>query len=99
MPIFIALLRGINLGGHRKVKMDPLRRLCESLGFRSVQTHLQSGNMIFLSRERSAARVSKKIQDAIERKAGFRIDVPPRAALGLLHELFRRPTPIQFSSP
>jgi len=55
LPISIALLRGINIGGHRKIKMNALRSLCESLGFQGVQTYLQSGNIIFRWRERNTA--------------------------------------------
>lgn len=44
---FIALLRGINVGGHNKVPMAELRALCESLGWRDVQTYIQSGNIVF----------------------------------------------------
>ena len=91
MAIFIALLRGINIGGHHKIKMDALLKLCESLGFQSVQTYLQSGNVIFRSRDDNAARVSKKIQDAIERKAGFRIDVMLRTITELREAIARNP--------
>ncbi len=46
MPRYIALLRGINVGGHN-VKMDRLRALFEELGFRDVATFIASGNVIF----------------------------------------------------
>ena len=47
MPRYFALLRGINVGGHR-VKMDRLRELVEALGFEQVETFIASGNVIFL---------------------------------------------------
>ena len=44
---YVCLLRGVNVGGHRKLKMDELRALFESLGYTNVRTILQSGNVIF----------------------------------------------------
>ena len=44
---YIALLRGINVGGHNKIPMDGLRELCTKLGFGDVQTYIQSGNVVF----------------------------------------------------
>jgi uncharacterized protein (DUF1697 family) len=72
MPVFISLLRGVNVGGHNIIKMDALRALFESLGFRNAQTYVNSGNVVFHAKERSAALLTKKIQDSIEKKFGFR---------------------------
>jgi uncharacterized protein (DUF1697 family) len=72
MAVIVALLRGVNIGGHHKVRMTELRALCESLGLRGTRTHLQSGNVVFRTRERDLARLSRRIEDAIEREAGFR---------------------------
>lgn len=44
---YVALLRGVNVGGHKKLKMEDLRRTFESLGYTNVRTVLQSGNVIF----------------------------------------------------
>jgi uncharacterized protein (DUF1697 family) len=65
MPTHIALLRGINLGGHAKVKMDELRVLFEELGFTDVRTYVQSGNVIFRGGGNSqdlAAAIGNKIR-------------------------------------
>jgi uncharacterized protein (DUF1697 family) len=72
MAIGVALLRGVNIGGHHKIGMTELRALCESLGLRGARTHLQSGNVVFRTRERDLARLARRIEDAIEREAGFR---------------------------
>lgn len=48
MPAYIAMLRGVNVGGN-PLKMDWLRQACETLGLRQVQTYLQSGNIVFTS--------------------------------------------------
>ena len=47
MAIIVSLLRGINVGGAHKVKMDDLRALYESLGMRNAQSYIQSGNVVF----------------------------------------------------
>ena len=52
MKTYIALLRGINVGGHKKILMADLRALLESLNFQNVQTYIQSGNVVFTSDEK-----------------------------------------------
>jgi len=47
MPVYVALLRAINVGGTRKLPMAELKSLCEGLGFADVSTFIQSGNVIF----------------------------------------------------
>ncbi len=51
MTVYIALLRGINVGGHNKVKMAELKRVLEAMGLNWVQTYIQSGNVLFESGE------------------------------------------------
>jgi uncharacterized protein (DUF1697 family) len=63
MPTYVALLRGVNVGGHHKVPMAELRSLFESMGFSDVQTLIQSGNVIFGSK---AAPVAQRLEAAIE---------------------------------
>ena len=46
MPVFIALLRAINVGGTGKLPMSDLRSLCEKVGFRKVRTYIASGNVV-----------------------------------------------------
>ncbi|HXY00172.1 MAG TPA: DUF1697 domain-containing protein [Candidatus Limnocylindrales bacterium] len=91
MPVIICLLRGVNIGGHHKIKMDVLRGICESLDFKDVQTLLQSGNVAFRARERNLPRISTQIQDGIERKAGFRPDVIVRTLPELRDVIARNP--------
>lgn len=80
MPVIITMLRGVNVGGHNKIKMDALRGLCESLKFETPRTFVQSGNVIFRTKERPAAALARKIQDAIEGECGFRPEVILRTA-------------------
>lgn len=72
MPVFISMLRGVNVGGHNRIKMDALCALYESLKLEGAKSYVQSGNVIFRTKEKNATALAKKIQDGIERKFGFR---------------------------
>jgi len=75
MPIYVAMLRGINVGAGKIVKMERLRALFEALGFGGVRTYVQSGNVIFESEQKSAAELSRKIEEKIQRDFGFTVPV------------------------
>jgi uncharacterized protein (DUF1697 family) len=77
--MFIGLLRGINVGGHNKIPMADLRTLCESLGWKDIQTYIQSGNIVFSAVGKPAA-LEAKLEQAIEKKFGFHVTVIIRAA-------------------
>lgn len=79
MATFIALLRGINVGGHKLVSMAELRTLCSGLGFADVQTYIQSGNVIF-SAQGTAASLETTLEKAIAQQFGFPVDTLVRAA-------------------
>src|SRR5437899_2838941 len=70
-PIYIALLRGINVSGRKVIKMDKLRASLDQLGFSNVRTYVQSGNVVFEAPLDSAARLSRKIEQTILREFGF----------------------------
>src|SRR5579871_5203913 len=91
MPVLISLLRGVNLGGHRKVKMDDLRAIYESLGFQNVVTYINSGNVLFKTKSRDLKRLGKSIEDAIEKACGFRSEVVLRTPADLRGVLERNP--------
>jgi uncharacterized protein (DUF1697 family) len=76
---YIALLRGINVGGHNKVPMAELRSLCEDLGWEDVQSYIQSGNLVFSAAGKPAA-LEKKLAGAIEKHFGLSVPVVVRAA-------------------
>ena len=46
MPVFVVLLRAVNVGGTGKLPMSDLKRLCEKAGFRNVRTYIASGNVV-----------------------------------------------------
>ena len=75
MPTYISLIRGINVGGHKTVKMDQLRKAVEAVGFEKVRTYVQSGNLVFQGSKQSAASVSKKIESVILKKFGHEASV------------------------
>ena len=79
MPIYIAMLRGINVGGHKIVSMERLRELFAGLGFGPVRTYVQSGNVIFKA-GRNPAAMSKKIEAAMERDFGFSVSLVLRTS-------------------
>jgi uncharacterized protein (DUF1697 family) len=75
MPVLISMLRGVNVGGHNKIRMDDLRALYESLKLEDPRTYVQSGNVIFRTKEKNSAALAKKIQSAIEHTFKCRPDV------------------------
>lgn len=75
MPVLISMLRGVNVGPHNRIKMEALRTVYESLGLEDPRTYLQSGNVIFRTKEKNSAALAKKIQDAIEKKFRCRPEV------------------------
>jgi uncharacterized protein (DUF1697 family) len=91
MTAIISMLRGVNVGGHNKIKMEALRALYESLKLQSPQTYVQSGNVVFLSSEKNLAALSRRIQDAIEAKFGFRPDVVLRTSAEVKQILAKNP--------
>ena len=83
MAAAISLLRGVNVGGHNKIKMEELRGLYESLGLRRAQTYVQSGNVVFRTDARDFTRLSNRIADAIEQTFAFRPGIILRTAADL----------------
>lgn len=76
MEKYISLIRGINVTGHRIIKMTELKQLYEDLGFQEVQTYIQSGNVIFkLDGESSCMELSSRIEKAIFEKFGYNVSV------------------------
>ena len=73
--VYVALLRGINVGGKNKVDMKELKAAFEEAGMSSVRTYINSGNVIFSSSSRSRMRLSEVLESAIEQRFGFRVPV------------------------
>ena len=81
--VYLALLRGINVGGKNKVSMAELKACFEELGYENVQTYIASGNVIFES-NKSSAELTEEIQEALPKK--FKLDSGPIKTLVLSHD-------------
>src|SRR6266704_5592400 len=91
MSVMVSMLRGVNVGGHNKIKTTELKALYESMGFQNVRTFIQSGNVVFESKERGDDKLSKKISNAIEKKFGFCPEVITRTAEEMREIVKRNP--------
>jgi uncharacterized protein (DUF1697 family) len=94
MPTYIALLRGVNVGGTGKLSMKDLSALCTTLGHVEVRTYIQSGNVIFSS-SLSETKVRSALEQALHKKMGKPIDVMLRTADELRAVLEANPFPDQ----
>jgi uncharacterized protein (DUF1697 family) len=75
MDTYISILRGINVSGHNKIKMDALKKLYEDIGFKQVQTYIQSGNVLFREKKSDGWILGKKISEKIAEMFGFAVPV------------------------
>ena len=75
MAAYISLLRGINVSGQKKIKMDELKKLYDSLGFKKVQTYIQSGNVVFECPDASIPKIAERIGKKIKESFGFDVAV------------------------
>lgn len=91
MAVHIALLRGINVGGHKIVPMKELAALFEGLGYDGVRTYVQSGNVVFRADSGDAEIHTRKIMAAIESKFGFSADVMLRTGAEMRSVIERLP--------
>jgi len=79
MTVFVGFLRGINVGGKNKIKMSELKKMLESMRLASVQTYLQTGNVLFQSDE-SAEVLRQQIEHSIREQFGVSLTVVLRTA-------------------
>ncbi|CAN5590728.1 DUF1697 domain-containing protein [soil metagenome] len=75
---YVALLRGINVGGNNMIKMETLRATFESLGFENVKSYINSGNFAFDTAKTGDGKLAVKIHDAIRAEFGFEISIMVR---------------------
>lgn len=90
MTTWVALLRGINVGGHHKVPMAELRRLLAELGCADPKTLIQSGNAVFEA-EGTAGELEDRLSEGIEQRFGFSVPVLVRSRQAYLAQLDRCP--------
>lgn len=88
------MLRGVNLGPHNRIKMEALRTLYQSLKIEDPRTYVQSGNVIFRTKEKNLPALATKIQTAIEHEFGFRPAVILRTTDELRKAIAATPFPV-----
>jgi uncharacterized protein (DUF1697 family) len=69
---YLALLRGINVGGNNIIKMADLKACFESMGFSDVVTFIQSGNVLFRSAEKDKAKLTNKVEKTLSERFGYK---------------------------
>jgi uncharacterized protein (DUF1697 family) len=89
---FVALLRGINVGGKNRLPMAQLRAICTEAGCNGVRTHIQSGNIVLAS-SAAATALEKRLEQAIAQEFHFRIPVLVRSASGWRRYVKNNPFP------
>jgi uncharacterized protein (DUF1697 family) len=88
---FLALLRGINVGGKRKIPMKDLAEVFARAGCNSVETYIQSGNVIFSANRRTSENLSDVLKEKIEERFGFHVPVVLRTAEQLAQTVRNNP--------
>ncbi len=91
MNTYIAMLRGINVSGQKKIKMADLRAHLAELAFGNIRTYIQSGNIIFEHEETSASYLEDKIKQKILEKYGFEVPVLVKLSADFEHLLSHNP--------
>jgi uncharacterized protein (DUF1697 family) len=99
MTAYVALLRGVNVGGHNQIAMPELRQLLESLGHTDVATHLQSGNAVFRSGRRGPTRLATEIEAAIAGRCSLDVTVFVRSRAELAGVVRANPLPEAAAEP
>jgi uncharacterized protein (DUF1697 family) len=97
MPVFVVLLRAVNVGGTGKLPMSDLKRLCEKAGFQNVRTYIASGNVVA---ERAGAEAEAKaaLEDELKAYAGKPIGVIVRTAAEMAEVVANNPFPDRSAS-
>jgi uncharacterized protein (DUF1697 family) len=91
MTRYVALLRGINVGGNNLIKMTALKACVEGLGFADVVTYIASGNVLFSSREAGRAKLIARIEKALAAAFAYRASVVLRSERELRQIVERAP--------
>ena len=92
MPVFIVLLRAVNVGGTGKLPMGDLKRLCEKAGFQNVRTYIASGNVV-AQRDGSEAKAKAALEAELQAYAGKPVGVIVRTAPEISEVVANNPSP------
>jgi uncharacterized protein (DUF1697 family) len=96
---YVALLRGVNVGGSSKLSMTDLRELLASLGHADVKTHLQSGNALFTSERNEPSELAQEMEDRLTRDLGLETKVLIRTPEELAAVVEGNPFPGAVATP
>lgn len=78
MKTYVAMLRGINVGGQKVVKMEALRAACSGAGLTNVQTYVQSGNVVFERVQGNTRSLEEDLRNLMKKEFGFDVTVVVR---------------------
>ena len=92
MPVFVVLLRAVNVGGRGKLPMGDLKRLCEEAGFRNVRTYIASGNVV-AERDGSGTQAKAALEAGLMAYAGKTVGVIVRTAAEMAKVVADNPFP------
>lgn len=95
---YVAFLRGINVGGKNKIKMETLREVCSAIGFENVKTYINSGNIIFETSKSDNQKLAEKIEKAIEKEFGLKIKTIVRSTAEIKNIVENNPFDGQFEN-
>ena len=95
---YVAFLRGINVGGKNKIKMETLREVCVAQGFQNVKTYINSGNLVFETVENDDKKPAEKIESAIEKEFSLKIKVIVRTIDEIENLILNNPFTGQFEN-
>lgn len=96
---YVALLRGINVGGKNKLPMQTLRDLLSAMGGTEVRTHLQSGNAVFAHKEADPLRLAADLERSISSELGLTVACLVRTAADLRRVVEANPFPMEGVDP
>jgi uncharacterized protein (DUF1697 family) len=91
MTTFVSMLRGVNVAGHRRLKMSELAEIITSLGYDSVRTYVQSGNVVFSTNIADACSLAKRVEKELKGRLGLDVAVIIRTARELATIVARNP--------
>ena len=97
MPLFVALLRAVNVGGTGKLPMSELKRLCEQAGFRAVRTYIASGNVV-AERDGSGTQAKAALEAELKAYAGKPVSVIVRTSAEMSEVVDNNPFPDRAAS-
>jgi uncharacterized protein (DUF1697 family) len=99
MPVYVALLQGVNIGSKKRIKMDALRSLIADLGGSDVRTYINSGNVVFQHEESDASKLETRLEAALRNHVGMDVATIVRTAAEMRQIVEDNPFPEAADEP